>query len=280
MAFTASNQTAFSYIGRFAPTGTAVAAFAETGYGTVAVQNEGSLGQKTFYSSYALAELVDKDTLSNRYGLLLKVARFFGLQVDLDYLVADFRSAVATGHAPLSVTFNDGTVSNLPVTSWEWDFENDGMMDATTQNWPPHITGTYTVKLRSVGLLPERTRDGFVHVFDVWPLKFDGSSYVDVPAAMSLNVTTFTVKPGSIPSDEEKGRFGGVVSKSTSVFLKRRNAHGQHDHPMVPVQDEHLLGDHAQRLAARHRSSRASATEGPSTEFRIQCARSNQWTPD
>ena len=60
MMFNASNQTATSYIGRFAPAGTAVAAFAEAGYGTVAVQYEGSFGQKTFYSSYALAELVDK----------------------------------------------------------------------------------------------------------------------------------------------------------------------------------------------------------------------------
>ncbi len=230
MTFTASNQTAFSYIGRFTPTGTAVAAFVETGYGTVAVQNEGSFGQKTFYSSYALAELVDKDTLSNRYGLLLKVARFFGLQVDLDYLVADFRSAVATGHAPLSVTFNDGTVSNLPVTAWEWDFENDGMMDATTQN-PNHLyasPGTYTVKLRSGGgaSFSERTRDGFVHVFDGnSSLKFDGkNSYVDVPAAASLNVTSaFTVEAWIHPIGwgEAGSGFGRVINKNNLlVFLE------------------------------------------------------------
>jgi len=231
MAFTASNQTAFSYIGRFAPAGTAVAAFAETGYGTVAVQNEGSLGQKTFYSSYALAELVDKDTLSNRYGLLLKVARFFGLQVDLDYLVADFRSAVATGHAPLSVTFNDGTVSNLPVTSWEWDFDSDGMTDASTQN-PNHLytsPGTYTVKLRSGGggaSFSERTRDGFVRVFDGnSSLKFDGkNSYVDVAAAASLNVTSaFTVEAWIHPIGwgEAGSGFGRVINKNNLlVFLE------------------------------------------------------------
>jgi PKD repeat protein len=228
MAFNASNQTAFRYIGRFNPTGTAVAAFAEAGYGTVAVQHAGSSGQKTFYSSYALAELADKDTLSNRYGLFLKIARFFGLQVDLDYMVADFRSAVVTGHAPLPVSFFDGTVSNLPVTSWEWDFQNDGMADVTAQH-PSHIytsPGTYAVKLRSGGggAFSERTRKDFVHVFDGnSSLTFDGSnSFVDVPASASLNVTgAFTLEAWIHPLGwgEASVGFGRIVNKNNLLLF-------------------------------------------------------------
>jgi PKD repeat protein len=228
MTFNASNQTAYRFIGRFAPVGTAVAAFEEAGYGTVAVQHEGSFAQKTFYSSYALAELVDKDTLSNRYGLFLKIARFFGLQVDLDYLVADFRSAVVTGHAPLPVSFSDGTVSNLPVTSWAWDFENDGMVDATTQN-PNHVytsPGTYTVKLRSGGgaSFSERTRESFAHVFDGnSSLTFDGkNSSVDVPASASLNVTgAFTVEAWIHPLGwgEAGTGFGRIIDKNNLLLF-------------------------------------------------------------
>ncbi|MEZ4850364.1 MAG: PKD domain-containing protein [Bacteroidia bacterium] len=49
-------------------------------------------------------------------------------------------------YAGMSLDFHD---ASSQATSWEWDFENDGFTDATTQN-PSHTyatAGTYTVKL-------------------------------------------------------------------------------------------------------------------------------------
>jgi len=64
--------------------------------------------------------------------------------------IAAFDVNPATGAAPLVVNFTDAT-QNLP-TGWEWDFENDGMLDATSQN--PTNTysqpGIYDVRLNVV----------------------------------------------------------------------------------------------------------------------------------
>ncbi len=61
--------------------------------------------------------------------------------------VASFTANVTTGTAPLTVAFTD-TSSNSP-TSWAWDFTNDGVIDATTQNatYTYASAGTYTVNL-------------------------------------------------------------------------------------------------------------------------------------
>ncbi len=61
--------------------------------------------------------------------------------------VASFTANVTSGTAPLTVGFTD-TSSNSP-TSWAWDFTNDGVIDATTQNatYTYASAGTYTVNL-------------------------------------------------------------------------------------------------------------------------------------
>ena len=62
-------------------------------------------------------------------------------------LNADFIEDVTSGTAPLAVNFTDQSTGS--PTSWEWDFDNDGTVDATVQN--PEYTfqnaGTYTVSL-------------------------------------------------------------------------------------------------------------------------------------
>jgi PKD repeat protein len=61
--------------------------------------------------------------------------------------VADFTASPRSGNAPLTVQFTD-TSSGI-ITSWSWDFDNNGTTDSTLQN--PSYTyatpGTHTVKL-------------------------------------------------------------------------------------------------------------------------------------
>ena len=67
--------------------------------------------------------------------------------VVIDAPMADFEASVTSGDAPLTVQFTDLSTNN--PTSWEWDFDNDGVVDSTEQN-PSHVysaPGTYTVKL-------------------------------------------------------------------------------------------------------------------------------------
>ncbi|WP_440947811.1 NosD domain-containing protein [Methanosarcina sp. T3] len=63
--------------------------------------------------------------------------------------VANFNSNVSSGNAPLTVQFND---TSQYATGRNWDFENDGTVDSSTQN-PVHVystEGTYTVKLTAI----------------------------------------------------------------------------------------------------------------------------------
>jgi PKD repeat protein len=65
--------------------------------------------------------------------------------------VAGFTADTTSGTAPLTVNFTDESAGTL--TSWAWDFENDGVVDSTEQN-PSHTypsAGTYTVNLTVIG---------------------------------------------------------------------------------------------------------------------------------
>ncbi|MEZ5196826.1 MAG: LamG-like jellyroll fold domain-containing protein [Bacteroidales bacterium] len=104
-------------------------------------------------------------------------------------LVVNFGADTLWGEAPLAVQFTDSTLYN--PTSWEWDFENDGMVDSYDQN-PEHWYfdgGLYSVKLTAGNGI---TNDTFVRTdyIDISPnqhlrsyaLDFDGvDDFVEVP---------------------------------------------------------------------------------------------------
>ena len=68
-------------------------------------------------------------------------------------LVADFTASPTSGGRPLEVTFTDASTPEGEVSTWEWDFDNNGTVDSYEQN-PTHTydsVGTYTVKLTITG---------------------------------------------------------------------------------------------------------------------------------
>ena len=87
--------------------------------------------------------MLDKDGLIRDQYRILK-----GSTMDLS--IAAFDVNPATGAAPLSVAFTD-TTQNSP-TGWAWDFEDDGVVDSTSQN-PTNLypqPGLYDVRLNVV----------------------------------------------------------------------------------------------------------------------------------
>ncbi|WP_028581432.1 glycoside hydrolase domain-containing protein [Desulfogranum japonicum] len=65
--------------------------------------------------------------------------------------VAQFYTNARQGTAPCTLTFYDSSL-NSPI-SWQWDFDNNGTVDATSRN-PSHTystPGSYTVRLRVTG---------------------------------------------------------------------------------------------------------------------------------
>jgi len=66
---------------------------------------------------------------------------------DWSGLISDFQAEPVYGLAPLQVQFSDHSIGL--ITSWQWDFDNDGVIDSEEQNpiWTYTQTGIYTVKL-------------------------------------------------------------------------------------------------------------------------------------
>jgi len=60
----------------------------------------------------------------------------------------DFEGSPRTGNIPLTVQFTDTSVG-VNSTSWQWDFQNDGIIDSTEQNpsFTYYTTGQTTVRL-------------------------------------------------------------------------------------------------------------------------------------
>jgi PKD repeat protein len=66
-------------------------------------------------------------------------------------LSADFSSNPTSGKLPLKVQFTD--LSTGAITSWAWDFQNDGIVDSRAQNpvYTYFVPGTYSIRLRVSG---------------------------------------------------------------------------------------------------------------------------------
>ena len=66
-------------------------------------------------------------------------------------LDADFSADITYGEVPLTVQFTDlSNASGTTITSWKWDFDNDGVIDSEDQHptWIYNEGGIYTVSLR------------------------------------------------------------------------------------------------------------------------------------
>ena len=74
------------------------------------------------------------------------------IEVTSPFLEADFSADSTSGPAPLEVQFTDQSTGE--ITDWEWDFDNDGIVDSTEQS--PSFTyetrGSYTISLTIDGM--------------------------------------------------------------------------------------------------------------------------------
>ncbi len=126
-------------------------------------------------------------------------------QTKVDYVTitpkADFTAAPTSGNMPLNVQFTD--TSSSIITSWEWDFDNDSIIDSTIQN-PSFIyatNGLYTVSLTVTGPggSNTETKTDYITViipppvadFTAVPLNGDAPLDVQFTDASTGNITTW-----------------------------------------------------------------------------------------
>ncbi|SFM26437.1 outer membrane protein assembly factor BamB family protein [Methanolobus profundi] len=104
---------------------------------------------------------------------------------EIEAPVADFSANITSGNAPLTVQFTDMTSATL---SWDWDLDNDGVIDSTDQN--PVFTyttaGRYSVNLTIHGSTASDSelKVDYIYVADDWnPWNDAGSvsgSYISI----------------------------------------------------------------------------------------------------
>jgi hypothetical protein len=82
---------------------------------------------------------------------------------------ANFEATPTAGTTPLAVQFTDLS-SGEDIWSWEWDFNDDGIIDSYEQNpeYTYQDTGSYTVRLKitAFAIEDEAYRKDYIHVTD------------------------------------------------------------------------------------------------------------------
>ncbi len=186
-------------------------AFTDANYGTVAIQNEGLNGQKTFCLSYSMSNLHDIDQVNNRANLMSKVISFLDIPGKFN---ANFDTREQKGKPPFKVKFHDLSIpdSGRQIISRKWDFNNDGNINSEElyPEWTYNEPGVYTVKLEVNDGINRKTvtREDYITVFaDDTALEFNGKeddngSLITVTADSILNIKSdFTLEAWIKPYD-------------------------------------------------------------------------------
>ncbi len=140
---------------------------------------------------------------------------------------AEFSADPLTGVVPLEVQFTDASIGN--VTSWEWDFNNDGTIDSTEES--PLYTyadvGIYTVALTvSDGFTTDtETKVDYIEVIEALEADFFGDP---VSGIAPLEVAFTSTSTGNVTSWEWDFDNDGNIDSTEEAPLYTYNAAGDY----------------------------------------------------
>jgi hypothetical protein len=203
LTFFRTNQLPRNFIDRYLPYDSGITSMILADYGNVAVQNEGTNGQKTYCSSYSLVGFQDQPGFSKRRFLLARILDFFEFPVFEASCKVEYPQNFVP-HVPVTLSFFDQSLSTSPITSWEWDFDNDGTIDSYEQNpiWTFTEPGYQFASLEVSDGIETSSCQGnnFAYFFNGESALTFGSSNTSlcnatIPAAPSLNLnSSFTIE--------------------------------------------------------------------------------------
>jgi PKD repeat protein len=146
-------------------------------------------------------------TEGNKTVTLTVTSAMFGTQsitrtnyIAIDAVHADFTSSVLTGTL---VSFTDTSTGN--PTSWAWDFQNDGIVDSTSQN-PAFLypaAGQYNCKLTVTDAFSSDTKILPLGV-GIIPVPAFGSTFASATATRGFwfqSPTRFSIVTASVPNE-------------------------------------------------------------------------------
>ncbi|MBN1352312.1 VCBS repeat-containing protein [candidate division KSB1 bacterium] len=136
-----------------------------------------------------------------------------------------FKAETKTGHAPLTTKFIDLSTSIDSIVSWQWDFQNDGVVDSEEKQpqWTYENPGSYSVRLDVATNFFSFTMvyENYIQVFNgESALRFHGSeSKAICPAADVLNLTNAFTFEAMIHPDG----WGEVSNLGFGRILDKKN---------------------------------------------------------
>ena len=132
-----------------------------------------------------------------------------------DQVYAYFDADAASGFVPHAVQFNDLSDAPNQIVTWEWDFQNDGIIDSYQQN--PSYTyldsGSYSVSLTVTDI--NNASDTLVR-----------EQYVNVSVADIFNITQ-NVGFGTIQQGIDFADEGDTIIVNTGVYYENINFNGK-----------------------------------------------------
>ena len=145
------------------------------------------------------------DTTQNT--ITFEVEELFSLFTGASVMSIDFASSEDFGYLPFSVDFTDNSYAYTTPTSWEWDFDNDGITDSYEQH-PTYIyeyEGIYSVELKvnTAGLIDSLLWEDMITI-EYCPLSSPLNVLVDVTypdAVISWTAVDTTICGNNIAPD-------------------------------------------------------------------------------
>jgi len=220
-------------------------------------------GDKTF---------TETEFCTTAYDLLKLYPIDLDKDTDLDLLGATFHTGGAThdirwwenmlyrvkfgvnqnsGQIPLTLQFTDLTNLTQPITTWKWDFNNDGVIDSFEQNpeWTYDQPGVYTVSLevQTDSIVKTVVYENYISVFDgESAIELDGSdSHCRFLASTSLSLDgAFTFESWILPYTLGQAPgvgFGRIIDKEKFVVYLTA-AFSQFQDSSLVVEIKHLDG--------------------------------------
>jgi len=167
------------------------------------------------------------------------------------YYNFDFEAFPNSGHFPLEVHFSESSHLIHPITTWEWDFTNDGVIDSYDQNpsWIYNSPGNYSVKLiiHYNSITDTLIKENYINVFDgESALRFNNrDSYVICPASPSTNLTDSLtleawIKPTGWGENSNYG-YGRIIDKQ-KIKLYLINSHPSNNDNCIFLLLNHAIG--------------------------------------
>ena len=164
-------------------------------------------------------------------------------EIPAGFLRTNFSADPIEGTDSLTVQFTDLTFTDpaSPVVSREWDFNNDGIVDATDQNpsWLYNSPGSYSVKLTvSNGITTvSKTRENYITINNPTGVKEIGNDrpdhfelYQNFPNPFNPTTNITYSIPGSISNAAEVTlKVYDILGKETAVLVKAAQSAGTYE---------------------------------------------------